>query len=221
MLSISTGHSAGYLTDQVGAGMESYYTGAVGGGGAARAVVGQGRRGAGPGRARSTPRSCTPSTGVPGPARRAVRRPGDPGRAAVLGRAAEAVPDPGAGRRRTVSASTPPSTRVHPTPEQVQAWRIEAERDTPKAVGFYDLTFSPDKSVTVLHTAFVRAGHEAHEAGDAEAAQRGSGPPPRSRTPSWTPCAAGLDYVERDAGYTRTGRHGAAAAPGGGRTPRP
>ena len=32
MLSIATGHSTTYLTDQVGAGMESYYTGAVGAG---------------------------------------------------------------------------------------------------------------------------------------------------------------------------------------------
>ena len=32
MLSITPGHSADYLTNQVGAGMESYYTGAVGAG---------------------------------------------------------------------------------------------------------------------------------------------------------------------------------------------
>ena len=61
-----------------------------------------------------------------------------------------------------------------PLPEQVRAWQIEAERDTPKAVMFYDLTFSPVKSVTVLHTAFERAAGEAREAGDVAAAERWS-----------------------------------------------
>ena len=57
MLSVTPGHSAGYLTNQVGAGMESYYTGAVGAGEPPGVWHGKGADAARPGRARSTPTS--------------------------------------------------------------------------------------------------------------------------------------------------------------------
>jgi hypothetical protein len=72
------------------------------------------------------------------------------------------VPHP----EEVVAARFAAYTQLHaaaPTAEQLQAWRIAAEGDTPKAVRFYHLTFSPDKSVTVLYVAAVRAANDALE----------------------------------------------------------
>ena len=211
MLSISSGHSAAYLTGQVGAGRESYYTGAVTAGEPPGRWWGRGARPwAWP--VRWTPRPCTPSTGRSSTraTRRSLRSPRGPcrpysGAAPKQFRTPEQVVEDRIGEYTAEHADAP-------TPEQVQAWRIEAERAAPKAVGFFDLTFSPDKSVTVLHTAFVRAAHEAHVARRrSRGASSGRAPPTTSRPRSWTPRAAGLDYIERTAAYTRIGRHG----PGG------
>ncbi len=159
MLSVSTGHSAGYLTDQVGAGKESYYTGAVGAGEPPGVWWGKGAQ----------------LLGLDGEVDAEVMRalyesyhdPRDPKFAdeatrresAVLGRAPkrfrtpEQVVEDRVREYTTEYASTP-------GPEQVQAWRLEAERDTPKAVGYYDLTFSPgqvrDRPVGVVRPRRIR-----------------------------------------------------------------
>src|SRR3954447_7697848 len=145
MLSISSGHSAGYLTGSVGAGREDYYTGAVAEGEPPGTWHGRGAA----------------SLGLVGEVDPDVMHavfgefsdPRDPlfadpetrDQAARLGRAPKQfrTPDEVVAKRVKAYSGTP-------TPEQVQAWRIEAERSQPKAVMFYDLTFSVPKSVTVL-----------------------------------------------------------------------
>ena len=213
MLSVSTGHSAGYLTDQVGAGMESYYTGAVGSGEPpgrwwGRGAAALGLAGEVDAEAMHAVYGQFLDPRDPRFADEATRHEAD-----RMGRAPKQFRDVD----QVLAQRVEEYTKVHastPTPEQLQAWRIEAERDTPRAVGFYDLTFSPDKSVTVLHTAFVRAGHEAREAGDTDTAQRYEWAASQVENAVMTAGAAGLDYVERRGGYTRAGRHGGRSATG-------
>ncbi|WP_158220836.1 MobF family relaxase [Kineosporia sp. R_H_3] len=213
MLSVATGHSSSYLTDQVGAGMESYYTGAVAAGEPPGQWWGRGAE----------------ILGLEGEVDAEIMRalyeqfrdPRDPrfadeatrGESAVLGRApkqfrsAGQVVEDRIREYATAHASTP-------TPEQIQGWRLEAERDTPKAVAFYDLTFSPDKSVTVLWASFTRAGHEADQAGDTDAARLWAWRAAQVEEALVAAGEVGLGYVQDNAGYTRVGRHGGKGATG-------
>lgn len=87
------------------------------------------------------------------------------------------------------------------TPERVNQLRIEASKNGRAARSYVDLTVSPEKSWSVLHTAFEAAGRH----GDAEAV--------------WESLQIGgeamLDYMAREAGFSRAGYHGAKV---GGRT---
>ncbi len=209
MLSISSGHSAAYLTSAVGQGMESYYTGAV-------------TAGEPPGRWNA---AGAASLGLAGEVDADViaavyerfADPRDPRFAAeatreeadVLGRAPKRFRTP-----EEVVAARIEAYSGTPLPEQVRAWQIEAERDTPKAVMFYDLTFSPVKSVTVLHTAFERAAVEAREAGDTEAAAAWGAKVAEIDEAIQAANGVMLDYVARRGGYSRTGRHGSHSSTG-------
>ncbi len=213
MLSVATGHSSSYLTDQVGAGMESYYTGTAGAGEPPGQWYGKGAEALG----LTGEVDADVMHGVYGQ----YRDPRDPAFANPATRmAASAL---GRAPKQYRTAEQVVSERIDeywatyasaPTPEQIQEMRLDAEGDVHKAVGFYDLTFSPDKSVTVMHTAFVRAGHEARQAGDAEGAQQWEWAASQVEDALMAASAVGLDYVESTAAYTRTGRHGGKGATG-------
>ncbi|MGL5825384.1 MAG: MobF family relaxase [Nocardioides sp.] len=214
MLSISTGHSAGYLTDQVGAGMESYYTGAV--------VAGE-PPGVWWGRAATT-------LGLHGevdaevmhaiygefldPRDPAFVDPGTRAQSVRLGRAPKRYRTPEQVVADRVRGYTESHAGVTPDAEQVQAWLLEAERDTPKAVGFYDATFSPDKSVTVLWVSAARAAHDARDSGDEATAERWQQLADGVEAAVMEAGAAGLAYLEEKACIVRTGRHGTRAHTG-------
>jgi conjugative relaxase-like TrwC/TraI family protein len=83
-------------------------------------------------------------------------------------------------------------------PERQAAIRNQVRAEQRKAVSFYDLTFSPAKSVSVYWAALLAEGRTeeaqavvaAHEAG----------------------IAAAMAYVERESGYVRSGYHGKTAS---------
>ncbi|MGL5827198.1 MAG: relaxase domain-containing protein, partial [Nocardioides sp.] len=213
MLSISTGHSAAYLTDQVGAGMESYYTGAVTAGEPPGVWWGKGAE----------------TLGLSGEVDAEVMHavygdfldPRDPAfadeatqaQSARLGRAPKRYRTPEQVVEDRVRGYTESQGTV-PDPEQVQAWLLEAERDTPKAVGFYDATFSPDKSVTVLWVTAARAANDARAVGDHVLADRWDSIATGVEEAVMEAAAAGLAYLESQAGFVRTGRHGATSHTG-------
>jgi len=208
MLSISSGHSAGYLTGSVGAGREDYYTGAVAEGEPPGTWHGKGAA----------------SLGLVGEVDPDVMHalygefsdPRDPlfadpetrDQAARLGRAPKQFRTPDEVVAKRVEAY--PGT---PAPEQVQAWKIEAERSQPKAVMFYDLTFSVPKSVTVLWAAYSRAATEADAAGDTSTAHRMQEKAATIETAVSDANAVMLDHVE-DQVVSRVGRHGGKNATG-------
>ena len=124
-------------------------------------------------------------------------------------------------------------------PERRAELRLEAGKKARKNVAFLDATFSVQKSVTVLHTAFeaqeVQAASAADRARDAlaDAAQSGDARAVRQHTRElteaeaakaawaehrravedaiWAGNNAALDYLADKAGYARAGHHGGAA----------
>ncbi|MEK6438945.1 MobF family relaxase [Pseudonocardia sp. T1-2H] len=97
------------------------------------------------------------------------------------------------------------------SPERRAELRVEAGKNARRNVAFYDATFSVQKSVTLLHTAFEAKEVAARTAGDEESAQAWG----RFRTAVedaiWAGNNAGLTYLQDKAGYTRIGHHGGAA----------
>lgn len=82
------------------------------------------------------------------------------------------------------------------TPERKAeiTWKVRSNQR--RAVGYYDLTFSPAKSVSVLWAAFTVAGRD-EQATQVWSAHRAG-------------VAAALAYLEQEAGYSRAGYHGRA-----------
>ena len=233
MLTISSGHSASYLTDAVAAGRENYYTGAV-------------TAGEPPGRWYGRGAAMLGLAGEVDPQDMSAlyerfldpRDPLflDPSRwdeAATLGHtgrrylseeqlyAAALAAEPGA------------------DPERRAELRLEAGKRARKNVAFLDATFSVQKSVTVLHTAFETQGVQAASAAarargalaralqcgdsgavhqhsaelaEAEAAEAAWAEHRRAVEDAiWAGNHAALDYLAQKAGYARIGHHGGAA----------
>lgn len=230
MLSIQSGHSASYLTDQVATGRENYYTGAV-------------AAGEPPGRWQGTGAALLGLSGeVDAQDMKAMyerfldpRDPGfrDPnqwGDVATLGHAGRAY--------LTEDQIYAAALEREPgaDPERRAALRVEAGMKARKNVAFHDATFSVQKSVTVLHTAFeaqaVQAQHrlegalaaldEARQGGTGAAVHRAEAAVHRARqeVESWAAYGravedaiwagnnAGLTNLSEKAGYTRIGHHG-------------
>ena len=85
--------------------------------------------------------------------------------------------------------------------ERKRELRATARREGRQAVGYFDVTFSMPKSVSILHAALEAGGREG-EADEVWAAISDG-------------VSAALEYLDREAGYSRAGYHG---APVGGRT---
>ena len=78
-------------------------------------------------------------------------------------------------------------------------------------VAFFDATFSVQKSVTLIHTAFEAQEVAARNAGDEETAQAWAVFRQGVEDAIWAGNNAGLAYLAEHAGYSRVGHHGGAA----------
>ena len=233
MLTISSGHSASYLTDAVAAGRENYYTGAVTAGeppgrwyGRGAAVLGLAGE--------VDPQDMTALyERFLDPRDPLFRDPSRWDEAATLGHT---------GRRYlTEEQLYAAALAAEPgaDPERRAELRLEAGKKARKNVAFLDATFSVQKSVTVLHTAFeaqeVQAASAAGRARDAlaSAVQSGDTGAVHRHTAEvaeaeaaeaawaehrravedaiWAGNNAALDYLAEKAGYARVGHHGGAA----------
>ena len=161
MLSIGSGHSASYLTDAVAAGRENYYTGAVAAGEPPGRWYGRGAERLGLTGLVDTQDMTALYERYIDPRDAAFRDPARWDDAATLGHtgrryltedeiyAAALAAEPGADAERRA------------------ALLVEAGKKARKNVSFLDATFSVQKSITVLHTAF-----EAQEVQARSAAER-------------------------------------------------
>ena len=165
MLSIAVGHDVGYLTGPVAGGRESYYTGAVAAGEPAGLWYGRGAAALGLAGEVDAELLEAVYTHLCDPRDPATHTRSTWGEAEPLA----------AGHRRYRSAEEIYGELMVATPdanpEARAALRLQAEQSARQAVGFLDLTFSAQKSVTVLAVAFERAANEARAAGDEVAAQ--------------------------------------------------
>ncbi|KGI79305.1 hypothetical protein IL38_24300, partial [Actinopolyspora erythraea] len=84
------------------------------------------------------------------------------------------------------------------TPERRRELEVEAKHNGQNATAYYDLTFSPVKSVSVYYSALMEAGRE-DEAQQVLQAHRDA-------------VDAAMSYAEEHAAYTRTGYHGRTAS---------
>ena len=84
----------------------------------------------------------------------------------------------------------------------------EARAQVRTPVQYFDATFSVSKSITLLHASALANAAKAADAGDAEAATCWQ----QAADTVWAAIQAGnaaaLDYLQREAGYTRSGYHG-------------
>jgi conjugative relaxase-like TrwC/TraI family protein len=200
MLTISSGYDPGYLTRAVATGRENYYLSAVAEHGEPPGIW--------------TGRGC-PELGLPIGSKvdnKVMERlygafidPRDLQHTATLGRA----PSGFAGNDDKVAALI--AERLAAEPEATQERRdqiiMQAMKDQRATVYFFDATFSVPKSVSLLHASLQVKAQQAREAGHAEQAEQWEA---RAQT-VWDAIMAAnqamLDYLQREAGYSRAGYH--------------
>lgn len=95
--------------------------------------------------------------------------------------------------------------------ERREQLRLDAERSARTNVQYLDVTYSVQKSVSVLHVAFDRARVEAERAGQHDEAGAWAAHRDAVEAAIWAGNAAALDYLQDEAGYSRVGHHGGTA----------
>lgn len=95
------------------------------------------------------------------------------------------------------------------TPERVKAIELDVRKHSPSAKLYYDLTFSAPKSWSVYHASLQVKATQCREAGDLEGAQLYSDKADKVWDAWKVGVQAGLKEMEKEAGYTRLGHHGA------------
>jgi len=97
------------------------------------------------------------------------------------------------------------------SPERRVELRTEAGKAARRNVAFLDVTFSVQKSVTLLHTAFEAEQVKAMNAGDDTAGKAWGEFRAAVEDAIWAGNNAALTYLSDKAGYSRVGHHGGAA----------
>jgi conjugative relaxase-like TrwC/TraI family protein len=205
VLTISSGHSARYLTDAVATGRENYYTGAV-------------AEGEPPGRWSGAGAAALGLTGQVDnqdmlalyeryldPRAEGFRDSERWDEVSTLGHTGRKYLTEEQIYRRAVDAE--PGADA----ERREQLRVEASKAVRKNVAFLDATFSVQKSVTVLHTAFEAQEVAARTAGRLEEAEAWGAHRQAVEDAIWAGNKAALDYLAKHAGFCRVGHHGGAA----------
>jgi conjugative relaxase-like TrwC/TraI family protein len=192
VLSFSIGHSIDYLTDQVAAGREAYYSDAVAAGEPPGRWSGLG----------------AVALGLSGEVDTDVI-------SALYGRfidPRDGVTVLGNPYRNYLQAEELYARKLEAnplaTPEERELMRVKAGKEAHETVAFYDATFSPPKSVTVLYFAFEAQEMAARAAGDLGTAAMWAAHRQAVEGAVRVGAAASVDYLARHGGYTRTGHHG-------------
>jgi hypothetical protein len=201
VLTISSGYDPGYLTRAVATGRENYYLSAVAEHGEPPGIW--------------TGRGC-PELGLPVGSEvdaKVMQRlygrfidPRDPAGTATLGRA----PSGFAGNDDKIAERIAGLLAAEPeaTAERRDQIIMQALKDQRAAVFFFDATFSVPKSVSLLHASLQVRAQLARDAGRAGEAEEWAG---RAQV-VWDAIMAAnramLEYLQREAGYSRAGYHG-------------
>ncbi|MFI6827586.1 MobF family relaxase [Kribbella sp. NPDC050241] len=233
VMSIHSGHRAEYLTGAVASGRENYYTGAVAAGEPPGRWFGKGAEALGLSGEVETQDMTALYERFIDPRDAAFRDPARWDGAETLGHTGRGY--------KTEDRVYADALAMEPgaDAERRAELRALAGKSVRKNVAFHDATFSPQKSVTVLHTAFEAqevqargaaeaargALDEAHRTGDRAAVHRHRSAVGRAEAEAvhwaehrqavedaiWAGNHAALNYLQDKAGYTRVGHHGGAA----------
>ena len=205
MLTISSGHSADYLIGAVACGRENYYTGAVAAGEPPGRWYGAGAASLGLAGLVDEQDMTALYEYFLDPLDEAFSDPSRWTEASTLGHAG----------RRYLSEdelyAAALDAEPDASPERREELRLDAGKKARRNVAFLDATYSVQKSVTVLHTAFEAQEVAAVRAGDDEAAAAWAAHRQAVEDAIWAGNRAGLDYLAEHAGYARVGHHGGAA----------
>jgi conjugative relaxase-like TrwC/TraI family protein len=205
VLTISSGHSADYLTGAVAAGRENYYTGAVAAGEPPGRWYGAGAAALGLSDLVDHQDMTALYEHFVDPRDEAFSDPSRWTEASTLGHAG----------RRYLSEDELYAAALDAEPdagpERRAELRLEAGKKARRNVSFLDATYSVQKSVTVLHTAFEAQEVAAIRAGDEKAAAAWGAHRQAVEDAIWAGNRAALDYLAEHAGYSRVGHHGGAA----------
>ncbi|NWJ71501.1 relaxase domain-containing protein [Pseudonocardia sp. ICBG1122] len=205
VLRIATGYSPDYLLKEVATGRENYYTGAVAEGeppgrwwGAGAEQLGlSGLVDAQDMRALYEQFLDPRDTGFRDPSQW------------------DSVPTLGHTGRKYMSEDDLYAAALEREPDAAAERRAELRTEAGKAarhnVAFLDATFSVQKSVTLLHTAFEAREVAARQAGDEATAAAWGEFRQAVEDAIWAGNNAALAYLEDKAGYARVGHHGGAA----------
>ena len=205
MLTIATGHDVGYLTGAVGAGRENYYTGAVAAGEPPGVWHGSGAELLGLSGEVDAEQMRAIFEHLLDPRDPASRSAATWGEAATLGKPHKQY------RSAEQVYAAALEREPHAGPERRAELRAEADRAARQPVAFFDMTFSAPKSVSVTAVAFERKAADARAAGDTRAAAAWDAHVRAVEEAVMAGARAGIDYMQRHAGYARTGHHGGRA----------
>ena len=93
-------------------------------------------------------------------------------------------------------------------PERMEELKYRAKKAVRESRDFFDLTYSPPKSVTVLHTAARSEENAARARGDEAAAERWAAKAQTIERAIWDASGEMITFMEANAGYTRVGYQG-------------
>ncbi|MEU4390180.1 MobF family relaxase [Kribbella sp. NPDC023855] len=233
VMGMQSGHSASYLTGSVATGRENYYTGAVAAGEPPGRWFGRGAATFGLAGEVDAEDMTALYERFLDPRDPAFHDPARRIEAATLGHTGRAY--------KTEHEALAAALAKEPgaSPERRQELQAQAGASVRRNVAFYDATFSPQKSITVLHTAFEAQEVEAlgaaaaargalvqaRRTGDRTAVHRYVGAVRTAQREAvqwgqrrqavedaiWAGNNAALSYLQDKAGYTRVGHHGGAA----------
>ncbi|GAY10918.1 MobF family relaxase [Pseudonocardia sp. N23] len=205
MLTIAVGYSPDYLLKEVATGRENYYTGAVIEGEPPGRWWGAGAESLG----LSGLVDAQDMTGL-------YERFLDPRAEGFTDRSRWGeLPTLGHTGRRYLSEdelyATALERELNASPERRVELRTEAGKAARRNVAFLDVTFSVQKSVTLLHTAFEAEQVKAAAAGDEPTAAAWGEFKTAVEDAIWAGNNAALTYLSDKAGYSRVGHHGGVA----------
>jgi len=114
---------------------------------------------------------------------------------------------PGCGRKAADLYEQLLAAEPHATAERKRELRLEATRMARQSPLFFDLTLSLCKSVSIFHASLGENARLAREAGDLAGEEYWSGLVAEMDEMIYAAVHAGFAYLQKEAGYTRTGSH--------------
>ncbi len=201
VLSVHAGYDTKYLTDQVARGQEGYYTDAVTAGEPPGRWYGAGAADLGLSGEVDAELMAAVYAHALDPRDRAAHDRSTWGQAATLGSTRQSY--------RSADDIYEGLVAAHPeaSPEEREAFRVQAEGSARQSVAFIDCTFNASKSVSVFVVALKQAELDARAAGDDAAAERWAAQHRLAEDAILEAARAMVDFLQEHAGYSQAGSH--------------